>query len=291
MGTTTLYSPRDVGFSNEKHIIDRCQVALLRAISQEAGARLVVKGGMAMRVAFGSMRLTKEIDFDCAANMSANAVKGLLRRGMLVAAQVAGIREVAIDVTKDTETTIRVRMSGKTHDGIAVRFETEVSGRQEPAAEELQRRKVVPPPAYLLSPFELQTYSLSAMAAAKVKAVLADLRNVPRDVADLKVLIAYGADPVPLLAQESEERLRDLRRDVLGKLALITYEMAQTELFPYLPPAESAGMTKAQWEDDVLQISSTVDQWLGLALGRHAIAPEDSAVPAAPRARPRVRPS
>lgn len=293
MDTTNLYSPRDVGFSSEKHAIDRCQVALLRAISQMAGARLVVKGGMAMRVAFGSLRLTKDIDFDRAANVSANAVKGLVKHGMQFAAQVAGVRDLAIDVTKNTQTTIRMRMSGKTHDGIAVRFEAEVSGRQAPAAEELQRRKVVPPMAYMLSSFELQTYSLSAMAASKVKAVLADLRNVPRDVADLKQLIDFGADPVHLLATESEDRLHELRRDVLGKLAQISYEMARTELFPYLPPAESASITKTQWEDDVLRISATVDDWLDQALGRHGNGnvPGGSAEPAAPRAHQIVRPS
>ncbi len=55
---------------------------------------------MAMRVAFGSMRLTKDIDFDRTADMSTSAVKGLLKRGMQVAAQVAGIRGVAIGMTK-----------------------------------------------------------------------------------------------------------------------------------------------------------------------------------------------
>ncbi len=39
---------------------------------------------MAMRVAFGSMRLTKDIDFDRTADMSTSAVKGLLKRGMQV---------------------------------------------------------------------------------------------------------------------------------------------------------------------------------------------------------------
>lgn len=237
----------------------------MRAVSQEAGARLVVKGGMAMRVAFGCMRLTKDIDFDRTANMSKNAVKGLIRRGMQTAAQIAGIREISIDVTKDTETTIRMRMTGITHDAIAVRFEAEVSGRRSPRTEEIQRVTVVPPVSYTLAPFEVQTYSLSAMAASKVKAVLADLRNVPRDIADLKLLIAFGADPVHVLAGEPEEKLLQLRANVLGKLAQITYEMAQTELFPYLPPAESAGMTKAQWEDDVLRISCVVEKWLDQA--------------------------
>ena len=39
--------------------IDRCQVGLLRALATQYSARLYLKGGMAMRALFGSLRLTK----------------------------------------------------------------------------------------------------------------------------------------------------------------------------------------------------------------------------------------
>ena len=48
---TTLYDPATVGFSLGLSTIDRCQVFLMRAIGLQFGSgRLILKGGMAMRV-------------------------------------------------------------------------------------------------------------------------------------------------------------------------------------------------------------------------------------------------
>jgi predicted nucleotidyltransferase component of viral defense system len=283
----TIYSPAALGFSSEKHTIDRCQIALLRALAQTGGMRLVLKGGMAMRVAFGGMRLTKDIDFDRSDRLSSNATKGTIRTAMQAAAQMAGIRKIEISVTKDTSTTTRIRLAGQSHDGVSIRFQVEVSGRDEPEASALQWVTVTPPQSYTLAPFGVQTYTLHAMAATKVFAVLADLRNVPRDIADLKILIAFGANPVPFLARREPGRLAALRQDVLGKLTLITFDMAVQELFPYLPPLEVAGATRKAWEDDIVAISEVIDHWLGLAIEQSGLnRPASSSTLARPRGTP-----
>lgn len=58
-----LYDPVTRGFSEPFSTVDRAQIAMLREIAA-SGARLVLKGGLAMRVVVGSMRLTKDVNFD-----------------------------------------------------------------------------------------------------------------------------------------------------------------------------------------------------------------------------------
>ncbi len=66
---SALYDPRERGFPEAFTTIDRAQVAMLRDLAS-ADTRLILKGGMAMRVVVGSMRLTKGVDFDRAAEVS-----------------------------------------------------------------------------------------------------------------------------------------------------------------------------------------------------------------------------
>ena len=126
---SAIYSPTEKGFDERLTAIDRCQVALLREIVGQYGQRLVLKGGMAMRAIFGSMRLTKDIDFDREASLSLDSAKNGLPRALIRAASVAGIRRPEAEITKLTATTIRARLAGETQGGVALRFEVEVSGR------------------------------------------------------------------------------------------------------------------------------------------------------------------
>ena len=179
-----LYDPKDRGFSDALSAVDRCQIAMLRELAQTTGGRLILKGGMAMRVAVGSMRLTKDVDFDRAEGVSTASVQGSIKRALQYAAQSAGLRGPEIDVGKSTETTVRMRLAGMVA-GASVRFVVEVSGRNPVARDCHSRVQVVSPARYGMAPFMVDTYSHPMLAASKVMAVMSANRNVPRDVYDL----------------------------------------------------------------------------------------------------------
>ncbi len=260
---STIYSPKAKGFSEPLHTIDRCQIALLREIASLSGQRLVLKGGMAMRASFGSLRLTKDMDFDRDPTTTTLAsVKGMLLRGMKIAAEQARLRAVAVDFPKATEVTLRARMVGETVGGHAVRFEVEVSGRRFPGRENRRMETVVPPSDYGMAPFPVHTYTHQMLAASKVLAVMSDNRNVPRDVYDLRDLILAQASPVDILRDLPAEAVTRMRADVVGKLALITFDHAREELLPYLPPPTAAGIDQATWEAWTLDVAESVDEWL-----------------------------
>ena len=262
-----IYSPTDKGFDARLAGIDRCQIALLRELAGQYGPRLTLKGGMAMRAVFGSLRLTKDINFDRDPSITMESLKSGLVRALVRAAANAGITQPVADITKLTQTTVRARLSGNALSGQALRLEVEISGRAPAPAAWKRRETVVPPPSYGMAPFVVQTYSNDALAALKVAAVMSDARSVPRDVYDLHDLATAGADPSRLLAQRSPpERLQSIKAQALDKLGLISYAQARDELLPYLPADIREALTEERWLEYTLHAGEAVEGWAASAL-------------------------
>ena len=271
----TIYSPAEKGFDERLSLIDKAQIALLREVMSELGAgRLILKGGMAMRAVIGSMRLTKDIDFDRDPKLTLNAVKGRLRKSLEAAASNAGIRSPKAEITKETPTTVRARLSGRSATGGDLRFEVEVSGRQI----ELNRRyiravSVIPPASYAMAPFLVEAYTGDMLAAMKIAAAMSDLRNAPRDVYDLYDLIGIGADPVPLLATQPLALLQEVRRTAMSKIEHIGFALARDELLPYLPRADRKQLTEDRWTDYILVVGEAIERWADAGLALQAAEP------------------
>ncbi len=261
-----LYTPSEKGFSAQLEAIDRCQVGLLRELASHHGARLILKGGMAMRAAFGSMRLTKDIDFDRDPTISQDALKGALQKNLVRAASTAGLREPKIDITKDTKFTVRARLRAVLPAGGDVRFDVEVSGHVAAAKENIRQEIVVPPAKYSMAPFPVTTYTNETLAAMKIGAALSDQRHAARDLYDLRELAWAGADPTELLAQQDAALLNDFGKRALGKLEVLTFALAQQELLPYLPPSEREALTQDSWLEATLFVAEKIQHWCAAAL-------------------------
>jgi predicted nucleotidyltransferase component of viral defense system len=263
---TILYSPAEKGFSARYDAIDRCQIALLREISGEMGDRLILKGGMAMRVAFGSMRLTKDLDFDRNNTIRQTTLKRGLERDLLRAANFAQIRESTVTITKDTSTTVRARVEGRIGDNEDARFEVEVSGRDRPSQRNIRLAIVTSPRSYAMAPFPVTTYTNEALAAMKIAAALSERRNAPRDLYDLRALMRSGADPTSLLASQGAQQLQGFADRALEKLEILSYALAQQELLPFLPPAERAALDEHEWLNATLEVAEGISTWCKKAL-------------------------
>lgn len=72
--------------------IDCSQVGLLRALATRFGTRLFLKGGMAMRVPFGSLRLTKDIDFERDPTLPKASLRKTLPRALNAAALAGALQ-------------------------------------------------------------------------------------------------------------------------------------------------------------------------------------------------------
>ncbi|MEI8326436.1 MAG: nucleotidyl transferase AbiEii/AbiGii toxin family protein [Betaproteobacteria bacterium] len=263
-----LYDPKDRGFTDAMSAIDRCQIAMLRELANTTDGRLILKGGMAMRVALGSMRLTKDVDFDRADGVSTASVISSVKKALQYAAQSAGLRGPEIDPGKSTETTVRMRLAG-TVAGAAVRFVVEVSARNPVPREYQSRVQVAAPARYGVAPFVMSTYSHPMLAASKVMAVMSANRNVPRDIYDLNDLLTV--DPVSILASRVDlAALQEIREQALDKVCAIDFNQARQELLPYIPPDQRDALSQERWDEMTLNVAQTVQKWVTEALRRRA---------------------
>lgn len=285
---TAIYNPSDKGFDPRFTAVDRCQIALLREVQDDYGkGRLILKGGMAMRAVVGSMRLTRDIDFDRDPSFSLNAVKSGLPRTLVRAATNAGIKGAVAEITKASETTVRARLVGNTHAGATLRFEVEVSGRSALDRRYVRSEQIDPPSSYGMAPFLVETYTPDMLAAMKIGAAMSDSRNAPRDIYDLHDLIGIGANPVDLLATRPAEVLSALHDGALAKLELVTFALAREELRPYIPLAQRDALTEDAWIGYTLQAAEAIVEWTAAALRLQYRA---AGTPDAPTALSPVRP-
>ncbi|TWO68075.1 nucleotidyl transferase AbiEii/AbiGii toxin family protein [Caenimonas sedimenti] len=261
-----LYTPTEKGFDARLEAIDRCQVGLLRELAGDLGSRLTLKGGMAMRASFGSLRLTKDIDFDRDESIQQATLKKNLERLLVRAAGPAGIRDPKVEITKDTNTTVRARLQGALPDGTDVRFDVEVSGRRAPDKANVRAEIVTPPARYSMAPFPVQTYTNDALAAMKIAAALSEQRNAPRDLYDLRDLARANADPTLILSRQRSELIGTWANNALGKLEMLSYGLAQQELLPYLPPGDRGELTEDAWVDATLAVAESIQTWCAGAL-------------------------
>ena len=219
-----------------------------------------------MRAIFGSMRLTKDIDFDREASLSLDSAKNGLPRALIRAASVAGIRRPEAEITKLTATTIRARLAGETQGGVALRFEVEVSGRGVATVAERRKETVVPPQGYGMAPFLVESYSTDMLAAMKVAAAMSEARNVPRDIYDLHDLMQAGARPARLLTGASAQTLERIQIDAMNKLDGIGFALAREELLPYLPPDIRETLTEDRWLEYTMAVGEALERWAAEAM-------------------------
>ena len=95
-----ISSAQALGFSLEAQVRDRSQMAFLSSLMRLGADRYILKGGMAMRALYGSARLTKDVDFDCADSISDQSLATRISNALEQAARAAGIVEQKIDRTK-----------------------------------------------------------------------------------------------------------------------------------------------------------------------------------------------
>jgi predicted nucleotidyltransferase component of viral defense system len=261
-----IYSPQEHGFDARLTVVDRCQIALLRELSMQHGHRLILKGGMAMRAVFGSLRLTKDIDFDRHAGISQPSLEGGLIRSLNKAARMSLLQEARAEITKSTATTVRARLVGLTVDGVAARFDVEVSGRGAAPVSFQRAEMIVPPREYGMAPFQVCTYTNEVLAAMKIHAALSVQRNAPRDLYDLWDLVCSGVSPTPLLARQPEAVLQDFAARCLGKLEGLSYGLARDELLPYLPQHKRDALTEDVWLEQTLMVAAAIESWCQQAI-------------------------
>ena len=69
-----------------------------------------------------------------------------------------------------------------------------------------------------------------------------------------------------LLSRQEPEQLAGFSARALGKLEALSFQQAQQELLPYLPPEERQMLDENTWIDMTLMVAQTIETWCDTAL-------------------------
>lgn len=149
--------------------------------------KLAVKGGMAMRVAHGVARNTKDIDLDADFDTSLQGMRNHVRRSIQASLVDAGLSGLTVSEPKQTETTARWKIFGSlpNHEQIPFSLTIEVSMRESIEDEMVREVPMHVDGKQVFIPVWVD----EKLYMNKVCALLSSVRDAPRDVLDLDVLV------------------------------------------------------------------------------------------------------
>ena len=236
------------------------------------GSGVTVKGGVNLRLFFGSVRYSDDMDLDGTAQASAairSSLKGMFEnREFTQRLQAVGIRglDAGEGPNKDTETTFRYKFGVIVGGGIRYPTKVEVSFRRRHVAD----RAVLESPdpgilrTYGLDVLEIRHYVREAAVRQKLDALGGRREAQARDVFDLHVLVPDP--PSDKLLEFLEKALGRSRLEEAHARALaITYREYEGQVFEFLgEEARSRYGTKGAWDEMRLRAAALVENVLKL---------------------------
>ena len=235
---------------------------LVELMGNALAKELVLKGGLAMRLVHGSERYTKDIDLDADPAFPKQRIQGIVRRSIAGAISSGLIDNAVVTDPKQTETTLRWKISGFYPGSTEPLHLTVEISRRAPLVP-LGVVEVAAPGFNSRTP--IRAMSSKALAVSKVFALTALNRTEVRDLFDLDVLIrANVPDPSEALSEvpDAEARLATAREELWRKIEIMTYAQFQTNVVPTLPQAVAAAIDEATFEELRLKVGERVERWI-----------------------------
>jgi hypothetical protein len=234
------------------------------------GTGITVKGGVNLRLFFGSERYSEDMDLDGTAQ-ARDAIRGTIQsmfedRSFTQRLRKSGIRELdpGEGPNKDTETTFRYKFGVVVGGGVRHSTKVEVSFR---GRHEADRAAIEVPAAEILRAcgmegLEVRHYVREAAVRQKLDALGGRREAQARDVFDLHLL---APDPAPdalvglLAKQVAPGRVKEARARALD----ITYAEYEGQVFEFLgEEARRQYATELAWDDMRLAVVTLIERVL-----------------------------
>jgi predicted nucleotidyltransferase component of viral defense system len=241
-------------------------------ILQELGAvhhgdGVTVKGGVNLRLFFGSRRYSEDMDLDGNADGSGETRTRIARlfddRDFTRRLQAFGIRglDPGEGPNKDTETTFRFKFGVIGRGGVRYPTKVEVSFRAQHAADEVVVESPAPTilDAYGLQGFEMRHYALDAAVRQKIHALAARREAQARDVFDLCVLMS-ATSAETLLDFLAKTVPADHLDEAHARALTISYDEYRGQVIEFLEESERAGQdTESAWDEMRLRVDALME--------------------------------
>lgn len=259
------YSKETLPFSdlNDQVVRDALQCQILsKVFSHKLNKKIALKGGFAMRTNHGSQRLTKDIDFEADLSLHTWTIRKLIKESITEALDEGLILNPVVTEPKQTETTLRWKINGKTHDGDPMHVTIEVSRRHHIDPGHLCEKEFNPPSRYGMDTFKVESFDDQAMAGTKVIALISENRVAPRDLFDLDILIRAGVEPpIDILSRMDINQLQNSINELWRKIEIMDWELFSSEVLPFLPYGIKS-IDKDLFEEMRIRVGETTEQWL-----------------------------
>lgn len=228
-------------------------LVFLRFLSESlAGRSYSLKGGVCLRLFYGSPRLSEDIDLDIAsmpvATLKTKIRKILSHRALTEKLKLWGVTGLTATEPKQTETTQRWKIQLLLPGEGSLSTRIECSRRQKtvtgaesqvPSAEILGLHRMIP--------FVCRHYDLETMVHQKLEALASPARNACRDLFDLHHLFTYGQVPPQKPSPGALEKIKSFR-----------FSHFQEQVLPFLP----ADMAKHYGKENFEKLRETVLSFL-----------------------------
>lgn len=232
-----------------------------------AAGGVTAKGGVNLRLFFGSVRYSEDMDLDGTAEASA-AIRSLLKgifddREFTRRLQAFGLRglDPGEGPNKDTETTFRYKFGVMARGDVRYPTKVEVSFRGGHAADSAVSE--APDPAitrsYDLEPFEVRHYVREAVVRQKIDALGGRREAQARDVFDLHVLVSN--DPTAELLEFLARTLPHARlREAYNRALAVSYGEYEGQVFEFLgDEARAQHGTDRAWDEIRLRAAALIE--------------------------------
>jgi len=234
------------------------------------GTGITVKGGVNLRLFFGSVRYSEDMDLD-GTDQASEAIRRWLK-DMFENTDFArrlrgfGIRELdpGEGPNKDTETTYRYKFGVIVAGGIRYPTKVEVSFRDRHAADKTALETPTSDilRTYAIDAFEARHYVKEAAIRQKVDALGGRREAQARDVFDLHLLVPHPA-PAKLVAFLAKQLRSDRLREAQARALAVTYAEYEGQMFEFLSDEARAHYgSETSWDETRLRVEAFIGRVL-----------------------------
>lgn len=257
-------------YSDEHEAIRMLQTRVVAHLfASSVKEEFALKGGLAFQAVMGSERATADLDLDASQEMPVARLREAMRRS--IAAGLAGLLEgVHVTEPKQTDTVCRWKIWGMLPGTASeVHFKVEVSRRDELATPSDASWVDWKSEGRSVEGVTVKAHRPEVLCFMKLKALLSCMRDAPRDLHDLNVLIEAGYKPEPrLMSKLTDKELVELADEAWGKIELMTHPRFMSEVAPYLPPVVASKVDEGFYDEMRIRVGSCAESWAAEEIDR-----------------------
>lgn len=268
-----MTTKNDLSGNERQQMLEFLEAKMLKSIFEQAiNGRLVLKGGLAMRLVYKSARSTQDIDLNADNTLSTEALIKSMKKAITSTLQELKTAGLILDgkfsIPKQTDTVCRWKINCTLRNKEPLSFKIEVSRRariENSSVQELS--KAVTYESLTVPSALIEVLSREYLVTSKIAALLADNRSKTRDLFDLFIMIEAGAAPGQELNKWATQAFPEnspeaIKEKTWRHVDALTFQQAKDEMLSVLDESVAKGFDEEMWTRMQMKVAENVSVWL-----------------------------